>query len=163
MKKVTILAMKNTMASAIVGPMDVFYQAGVLWNYFKGQKIDLVPYIKKHRVQFVLKPNTEFNDSSIVLGCQVSEKEWQHALEKALSLKAKENQFYVVQELGAMSTYDVPLIEGNEFKGFFPRHVQFNLWAHDGEFKGCDINMSLSKITNVSFGGAIVPVFFVEK
>jgi transcriptional regulator GlxA family with amidase domain len=39
MKKVTVLAMDNTSASAITGPMDVFHQAGVLWNYFKGQKI----------------------------------------------------------------------------------------------------------------------------
>jgi len=39
MKKVTVLAMYNTMASTVIGPMDVFYQAGVMWNYFNGQKI----------------------------------------------------------------------------------------------------------------------------
>ena len=39
MINVTVLAMDNTSASAITGPMDVFYQAGVLWNYFNGQKI----------------------------------------------------------------------------------------------------------------------------
>ena len=32
MKNVTILAMFNTMASTVNGPMDIFYQAGVLWN-----------------------------------------------------------------------------------------------------------------------------------
>ena len=37
MKKVTILAMYNTMASTVIGPMDVFYQAGVVWNFFHGQ------------------------------------------------------------------------------------------------------------------------------
>ena len=42
MKKVVILAMRNTMASAITGPMDVFYQAGVMWNYFKEKA--LTPY-----------------------------------------------------------------------------------------------------------------------
>jgi transcriptional regulator GlxA family with amidase domain len=44
MKKVTILAMYNTMASTVIGPMDVFYQAGVLWNYFNGQKLS--PYFE---------------------------------------------------------------------------------------------------------------------
>jgi transcriptional regulator GlxA family with amidase domain len=39
MINVTILAMENTSASAITGPMDVFHQAGVLWNYFNGKKI----------------------------------------------------------------------------------------------------------------------------
>ncbi len=44
MKRVTILAMYNTMASTVIGPMDVFYQAGVLWNYFNGQKLS--PYFE---------------------------------------------------------------------------------------------------------------------
>ena len=42
MKKIIVLAMYQTMASTIVGPMDVFYQAGVMWNHFKGRK--LTPY-----------------------------------------------------------------------------------------------------------------------
>jgi transcriptional regulator GlxA family with amidase domain len=37
-KKVTILAMFNTMASTVIGPMDVFYQTGVMWNYFQGRQ-----------------------------------------------------------------------------------------------------------------------------
>ena len=37
MKKVIILAMRNAMSSSITGPMDVFYQAGVMWNYFQGK------------------------------------------------------------------------------------------------------------------------------
>ncbi|MFH1985447.1 MAG: GlxA family transcriptional regulator [Pseudomonadota bacterium] len=37
MKNVTILAMINTMASTVIGPLDVFYQAGVMWNHFNGQ------------------------------------------------------------------------------------------------------------------------------
>jgi transcriptional regulator GlxA family with amidase domain len=44
MQKVTILAMYNTMASTVIGPMDVFYQAGVMWNYFNRQKIS--PYFE---------------------------------------------------------------------------------------------------------------------
>jgi hypothetical protein len=32
MKKVTILAPYNTMATTIFGPMDIFNQAGRLWN-----------------------------------------------------------------------------------------------------------------------------------
>ncbi len=42
MKKVIIMAMYNTMASCVTGPLDVFYQAGVLWNYFHGETI--TPY-----------------------------------------------------------------------------------------------------------------------
>lgn len=44
MKRVTILALYNTMASTVTGPMDIFYQAGVVWNYFRGQR--LTPFFK---------------------------------------------------------------------------------------------------------------------
>lgn len=39
MRTVTIVAMKDAWASAVVGPMEVFAQAGVMWNYFNGQEI----------------------------------------------------------------------------------------------------------------------------
>jgi transcriptional regulator GlxA family with amidase domain len=37
MKKVTILAMQNTMSSAVTGPLEVFAQTGVMWNHFNGK------------------------------------------------------------------------------------------------------------------------------
>lgn len=54
MKKITILAMHNTMASTIIGPMDVFYQAGVMWNYFNRQKV--TPYFDVKVVTNIGKP-----------------------------------------------------------------------------------------------------------
>ena len=54
MKKVTVLAMVNTMASTVIGPMDVFYQAGVMWNYFNGQKV--TPYFEVKLVTSNGKP-----------------------------------------------------------------------------------------------------------
>lgn len=42
MRKVTMVAMKNTYASTVVGPMEVFSQTGVIWNYLNGQEIQ--PY-----------------------------------------------------------------------------------------------------------------------
>ena len=37
MKSVTVLAMLNTMAATVTSPMDVFYQAGVMWNFFNAK------------------------------------------------------------------------------------------------------------------------------
>ena len=54
MKKITILAMYQTMASTVIGPMDVFYQAGVIWNYFSGQKV--TPYFEVKLVTTIGKP-----------------------------------------------------------------------------------------------------------
>jgi len=36
MKRVTILAMFNTMASTVIGPVDIFYQNGVIWYKTEG-------------------------------------------------------------------------------------------------------------------------------
>ncbi len=36
MKRVTILALERTMASTVTGPLDIFGQAGVLWNQIGG-------------------------------------------------------------------------------------------------------------------------------
>ena len=44
MKRVTILAMHNTMASTVTGPMDVFYLAGIMWNYYR--KEEITPYFE---------------------------------------------------------------------------------------------------------------------
>ncbi len=42
MKSVTILALQNTMSSAVIGPLEVFSQTGVMWNYFNDEPI--TPY-----------------------------------------------------------------------------------------------------------------------
>ncbi|MDJ0722141.1 MAG: helix-turn-helix domain-containing protein [Desulfobacterales bacterium] len=42
MKRVTILALQNTMSSAIIAPLEVFSQTGVMWNYFNGKP--MTPY-----------------------------------------------------------------------------------------------------------------------
>lgn len=38
MKKVTILALDETIASTVTGPLDILGQAGVLWNLIQGQE-----------------------------------------------------------------------------------------------------------------------------
>lgn len=44
MKKVTLLAIHNTIASSVVGPMDIFFQTGLLWNHIHG--IPLTPHFE---------------------------------------------------------------------------------------------------------------------
>ena len=40
MKKVTILALKNAVATSVAGPFDVFSQTGVMWNFVNGMPLD---------------------------------------------------------------------------------------------------------------------------
>ena len=54
MKSVTVLAMQNTMAATVTSPMDVFYQAGVMWNFFNGKAV--TPYFDVSLVTVTGKP-----------------------------------------------------------------------------------------------------------
>ncbi|HKI47781.1 MAG TPA: DJ-1/PfpI family protein, partial [Desulfobacteria bacterium] len=63
MKRVTILAMFNTMASTVIGPLDIFFQAGVIWNYFQGKK--LRPFFKTEIVTTDGKPCKCLNGTNI--------------------------------------------------------------------------------------------------
>ena len=54
MKSVTMLAMQNTMAATVTSPMDVFYQAGVMWNFFNGKAV--TPYFDVGMVTSTGKP-----------------------------------------------------------------------------------------------------------
>ncbi|MBN1473877.1 MAG: helix-turn-helix domain-containing protein [Syntrophaceae bacterium] len=40
MKKISILAIHNTIATSVAGPMDVFFQAGQLWNHINGVPLE---------------------------------------------------------------------------------------------------------------------------
>jgi transcriptional regulator GlxA family with amidase domain len=40
MKKVTILALKNAVATSVAGPFDVFSQTGVMWNFVNGMPLE---------------------------------------------------------------------------------------------------------------------------
>jgi transcriptional regulator GlxA family with amidase domain len=64
MKRITILAMFNTMGSTVIGPMDIFYQAGVVWNYFRGEKPR--PYFETRMVSVNGKPLRCLNGTTII-------------------------------------------------------------------------------------------------
>jgi transcriptional regulator GlxA family with amidase domain len=54
MKKITILAVRNTFASTIMGPMDVFFQAGRVWNHIHG--LPIKPFFEVELVSIDGKP-----------------------------------------------------------------------------------------------------------
>ena len=64
MKSVTILAMLNTMAATVTGPMDVFYQAGVMWNFFNEKAA--TPYFDVRLVTSDGKPFRCLNGARLI-------------------------------------------------------------------------------------------------
>jgi transcriptional regulator GlxA family with amidase domain len=60
MKKITILALHNALATTIFGPMDIFFQAGQLWNLIHG--VPLSPYFEVEIVSISGNPEKCLNN-----------------------------------------------------------------------------------------------------
>ncbi|MBU2510773.1 helix-turn-helix domain-containing protein [bacterium] len=71
MKTVTILALTNTGASTVTGPMDVFHLAGILWNYSRGEK--LTPFFNVEVVSDDGKPVRCLNRLLIEPHCSIND------------------------------------------------------------------------------------------
>src|SRR5207244_1857082 len=65
-------------------------------------EVDLLPYIAAHRDQLVLKPNDEYGGKGIVLGWEVDQAGWEHAIRAAL------DEPYIVQQRVALPTEPYP-------------------------------------------------------
>ena len=61
MKKISILALENAMASSVMGTMDIFSQVGFTWNYIMGFETD--PYFEVEIVTQQGKPVKCFNNT----------------------------------------------------------------------------------------------------
>ena len=58
----------------------------------KGKRINLLEFIRRNRTCLVLKPNDDYGGHGIYFGAQLDEREWESAIERALSAD------YVVQD-----------------------------------------------------------------
>jgi len=140
--------------------------AHIPWTYrveernarYRGQTIDLIPYIFEHRENFVLKPNDEYGGKGIVLGWEVDSTEWGQAIAAALS------EPYIVQERVAIPSEPYPnLIDGHVT--LIDRMLDTNPLIFYGNYMdGCLSRLSTEALLNVSAGtGSAVATFVVEK
>lgn len=71
MKKVTILALKNAMSASVMGPMDIFSQAGYTYNYLVG--VDPAPFFDVKIASLDGKPVQFFNNVIIHPHCGIDD------------------------------------------------------------------------------------------
>ncbi|HVB72791.1 MAG TPA: hypothetical protein VNE38_04470 [Ktedonobacteraceae bacterium] len=140
--------------------------AHIPWTYrveerqarYRGQSIDLLPYIFEHREHFVLKPNDEYGGKGIVLGWEVDSATWGQAIQTALQ------EPYIVQERVAIPSEPYPgMIDGHV--ALYDCMLDTNpLIFYGGYMDGCLSRLSQEALLNVSAGtGSAVATFVVEK
>jgi len=121
---------------------------------YNGAEIDLVPYISRHKDNFVIKPNSEFGGKGVVIGPEASEKDWQNVINESL------HDPKVVQEYVPIPTEEFPVFNDNV--SFAAKKINVNFLTYAGQYGGGFCRVSDSSVINISAGGALVVLFVVE-
>ena len=133
-----------------------------------GRTVDLPDFIRRHRSRLVLKPNTMFGGEGVVLGCTVSQREWERHLHTALQgmrphgghAPRRARERYVVQQLAHIPTDVFPMVRDGGVR-FAERCVVSGFFFNSsgvglvGRFSGLPV-------VNVSRGGGLIPVLWVH-
>jgi len=124
---------------------------------YQGEEIDLIPYSRENKDNFIIKPNTGYGGFGIVIGKEAEQKEWDETLDRGLAVDGDD----AIQDFVEIPVEPFPIVEDGKFLGFKPRNVNVNFWSHAGEFAGSFVRAATGSIINVHQGGGLVPAFFV--
>ncbi len=125
---------------------------------YRGQTIDLIPFMLEHRENLVLKPNDEYGGKGIVLGWETDSTAWEQAIQTALT------ESYIVQERVAVPSEPFPGIFDGRLQ-LIDRMLDSNPFVFYGDYvDGCLSRLSTESLLNVTAGaGSTVATFVVEK
>jgi hypothetical protein len=122
---------------------------------FRGQKIELLKFVRQWREQFVIKPNDDYGGRGVHLGARLSEGEWDKAIETALS------EDYVVQEAIELHSEEFPIFSEDKW-ALQPMFVDTNPFLFRGKVCGAMVRLSSSPVVNVTAGGGETGFFVLE-
>jgi hypothetical protein len=124
----------------------------------RGERVDLLPYVREHRERLVLKPNDEYGGKGIVLGWEVTDDAWGEAVDAAL------RDPYIVQERITLPTSPYPsVVDGRVVVA--DRMLDTAPYVFDGRVvDGCLTRLGTTSLLNVTAGGGSnVPTYLVER
>jgi uncharacterized circularly permuted ATP-grasp superfamily protein len=119
-----------------------------------GERVDLVPYLRDHREQFVLKPNDEYGGTGVTLGWETDQAAWDAALAHAITT----DEAWVAQERIAIRREWFPVCEADAVN---ERDMLVDLapYLFRGRLCGFLTRLSATGLANVTSGGGQVPAF----
>jgi hypothetical protein len=118
--------------------------------WYEGRQEDLVPFIRKEKDRFVIKPSDAFGGKGVCIGRETEPSRWDEVIQEALEGR------WVVQE--AIDTPEAPFPYFRPDVGFGRKKVNLNPFAFGSRYAGSVARISTSSIINVSAGGGILPV-----
>jgi hypothetical protein len=122
----------------------------------KGERINLLEFIRKNRSHLVLKPNDDYGGHGVHFGAQLDEHEWDNVIEKALSGD------YIVQDALDLHPELFPIFSETEWK-LQPMYVDTNPFLFRGKVCGAMVRLSATPIVNVTSGGGETGFFVLKE
>ena len=124
-----------------------------------GRTVDLVPQLRAHRDQFVIKPNDEYGGTGVTLGWETSEGDWDAAIARAI---AERDRGWVAQRRIAVRRETFPVCDAG---GVAPRDMLVDVapYIFRGTLAGYLTRLSATGLANVTSGGGQVPAFVVSR
>ena len=122
----------------------------------KGRKIHLLEFIRKNRSRLVLKPNDDYGGHGVHFGAQLDEREWESAIERALSGD------YIVQDALDLQPEVFPVFNETDWK-LQPMFVDTNPFLFRGKVCGAMVRLSATPIVNVTSGGGETGFFVLQE
>ncbi len=124
---------------------------------WRGQSIDLMPWMEAHRLELVLKPSHGYGGDSVTVGSSVDELQWSGAIQTALQRGG-----WIVQERVAIPEEEFPIFNSDHGVEFESLKVNTNPFYVGGARVGAVTRVSRDPVINVSAGGGSVPTFIVQ-
>jgi len=125
---------------------------------YYGLHVDLIPFLLKHKDEFVLKPNDEYGGKGIVLGWEVDASTWEATLAVALQ------EPYIVQKRVPLPKFPYASWVEDRVE-IYDRMLDTNPFIWYGAYAdGCLTRLSTMSLLNVTAGGgSTVPTFITAK
>jgi hypothetical protein len=120
---------------------------------------DLVPWIRQHREDLVMKPNDEYGGAGVTLGWDTSESAWESVLQEALASPAGT---WIVQEKIAVRREPFPWFQGGGDAVVTDMLVDMAPYLFLGKLAGFLTRLSATGLANVTSGGGQIPSFRVR-
>lgn len=123
----------------------------------EGKPIELLYYIRQNRRDLVMKPNDEYGGKGIFVGWELDDREWDNAIQTALSAHyLVQTRVEVARDSYPSWNADSESIQWGEYT------VDLDPFVFFGEIEGLLTRLSATALCNVTAGGGGVPTFVLD-
>ena len=125
----------------------------------RGEKIDLVEWIRSNSNKLALKPNDDYGGHGIFLGWTCSRSEWDDAIQVALA-----DGDYLIQERVKTAKEQFPMLTDDAGNWELTEQlVDLDPLLFLGKVGSAFTRLSSTELANVSSGGGMVPTFIISE